>query len=61
MEFIIVYLQYDTHYKRVRLLNLIAHQEVARKKIITMKEDLDNLEKEVPIYTQILKEGNIAP
>ena len=47
--------------KRVRLLNLIAHQEVARKKIITMKEDLDNLEKEVPIYTQILKEGNIAP
>ena len=47
--------------KRVRLLNLIARQEVARKKIITMKEDLDNLEKEVPIYTQILKEGNIAP
>ena len=41
--------------------HLIAHQEVARKKIITMKEDLDNLEKEVPIYTQILKEGNIAP
>ena len=40
---------------------LIAHQEVARKKIYKIKEKHANIEKEVPIYANDLKERRITP
>ena len=47
--------------KELDYLKLIAHQEVARNKIYDIKEEQENLEKEVPIYENDLKESNTTP
>ena len=39
---------------------LMTHQKVARNKIYNIKEEQENLEKEVPIYVNDLKESNIT-